>query len=41
MGECSKQKLTSLLNAMNRVCFRPLAEKGAHDDVSSVAPVEE
>jgi aspartate aminotransferase-like enzyme len=26
MGECSKQKLVSLLNAMNRVCFRRLAE---------------
>jgi len=37
MGECSKQKLVSLLNAMNRVCFRRLAEK----DASVEAPVEE
>src|SRR5438445_176735 len=34
MGECSKQKLISLLNAMNRVCFRRLAEKET-TDVSS------
>jgi len=35
MGECSKQKLVSLLNAMNRACFRRLAE-GATDMAAAV-----
>jgi aspartate aminotransferase-like enzyme len=36
MGENSKQKLVSLLNAMNRVCFRKMAK-----DAEAAAEVEE
>jgi aspartate aminotransferase-like enzyme len=35
MGECAKEKLVSLMNALNRVCFRP---HGAPHQARSAAP---
>jgi hypothetical protein len=34
MGDCAKDKVVSLLNALNRVCFR---RRGGSQDVESKA----
>ena len=36
MGECAKDKLISLLNALNRVCFKRRIETAVEDSAASV-----